>query len=104
MENQKDIEVLQYALAMKLEVFNKIRFGNIDVKDENNVVDETENDLIEIKNEIIEDSHVEEKIDDKEEELILQEVDSLDDKDDTVRKSNINLSNLGTSFFGRRRR
>jgi hypothetical protein len=98
MENQKDIEVLQYALAMKLEVFNKIRFGNIDVKDE------VENDLILTKDEIVEDSYVVESIVDKEEELVLQEVDSLDDKDDIVRKSNINLSNLGTSFFGRKRR
>ena len=30
MENQKDLEALRYSLSLKLEAFNKIRFGYAD--------------------------------------------------------------------------
>ena len=103
MENQKDIEALKYSLSLKLEIFNKIRYGyesliqeEIDSNDVNNSLLTEENKLINNSEKFLEKELVFD--DDKAEEL------KEGSKNIPERKSTMNISNLGTSYFGRRRR
>lgn len=93
MENQKDLEALRYSLSLKLEAFNKIRFGYADESFKNQ----------QIKREEI----VVNTIEAEEGELVGVESD-FDSLSQSFRKpeykSAMNLTNLGTSYFGRRRR
>ncbi|MBF01948.1 MAG: hypothetical protein CMP76_01500 [Flavobacterium sp.] len=93
MENQKDLEALRHSLSLKLEAFNKIRFGYADESFKNQ----------QIKREEI----VFNTIEAEEGELVGVESD-FDSLSQSFRKpeykSAMNLTNLGTSYFGRRRR
>ncbi|NHN26030.1 hypothetical protein FIA58_010120 [Flavobacterium jejuense] len=103
MENQKDIEILKSSLALKLELFNKIRYGYDTVKEEFNFkdVNKASEDYPVINDE-------KEVVDDLEKELVLvdENVEELkvESRNSSERKSAMNISNLGTSYFGRRRR
>ncbi|WP_130734213.1 hypothetical protein [Flavobacterium sp. J27] len=94
MENQKDLEALKYSLSLKLETFNKIRFGyadesfrNQEIKREEPIFNAIE---LEEEGELV---GVESGID-----FVAQSTKKPEFK------SAMNLTNLGTSYFGRRRR
>lgn len=103
MENQKDIEALKYSLSLKLEIFNKIRYGYEALIKEETQSNDVDNSLVTEENKVINTS---EKSLEKELVLVDEKVEEFkeESKNTSERKSTMNISNLGTSYFGRRRR
>ena len=99
MENQKDLELLKYSLSLKLEIFNKIRYGYTTLIDETHINEEVIEEVIIEKSPVI--NTVEKSL---ENELVLVEEFKEENRNSSERKSAMNISNLGTSYFGRRRR
>ncbi|VXB45981.1 conserved hypothetical protein [Flavobacterium sp. 9AF] len=105
MENQKDIEVLRESLNLKMEKFNRIRFGYEDMAKVSEIV-EIEEEIVLTQPDVFSFDSI---ANDIEEEKELVEVGGDFYSQDTNEKKSefkpaMNLTNLGTSYFGRRRR
>ena len=104
MENEKGIEELKMSLALKKEKFNKIRLG--DFGNSQSEKEEFLDDVGLLVTEVFDIPLVGEVKEDVgevkgDEGIVLEDV---DESQMVKKKQTINLSNLGTSFFGRKRR